>query len=422
MTIFPRVLIVSAAPLTASGGTGVTLRNLFAAWPLDRLAVLHVDPGTGESTVAHKRLRAGLTLGGMRVPDWLVDVLRKPLRRQAASVGSASANSNVRSSRSRGADLRVLTDAAGGALTHETRAFVRDAAPDIVYSPLGSLTMMRMACAAAEAAGCPLVPHLMDDWPSTRFAAGELGGLGRRWVQRSVARLLGAAPFSFVISEPMAREYGRRYGGRYVVSLNPADDEAFDLPLVGQGKPSRLVYAGGLHLGRAEQLASLAAVLPVGAVLTVHSFHDWPEGIPTPAALRLAGALAAEEVTASLAEHDLVVHVESSEPRYREYTRLSVSTKLPTALASGRPVLALTPPGLASAEFVVERGGIVIERADELPAALDALAADAPERALASRTAVADLRGDRVRDAFRAALAELVTLKSSTPDSKDLPT
>ncbi|MFG3689957.1 hypothetical protein [Micromonospora sp. NPDC047740] len=240
----------------------------------------------------------------------------------------------------------------------------------MIYSMLGSVRVMALVNRLARLFHLPVVPHFMDDWPTTLFTRGELLGLGRHAVQSSIAKVLRHSRMGLCISEEMAVEYEQRYGIPFAAFMNCVPESAFEAYQARpEGQPEgelEFVYVGGLHLGRWASLVQLGRILerlrpPLPpARLTVYApdrdlarHTDAFRGL---ACVRLAHSVASEAVPIVLQSADVVVHVESFDPDFARYTRLSLSTKLPQYLAAGRPVLGFGPGGLASLRYLASTG------------------------------------------------------------------
>ena len=128
-------------------------------------------------------------------------------------------------------------------------------------------------------------------------------------------------------------------------------------------------------------------------VLTVHSPRDQEHAkflrvLGKYDRVRWGEVLPADLVDETLTRADVAVHVESFDPRAVAYTRLSLSTKIPSYLAAGRPILAVGPPGIASIRYVERHGiGLTVTRPDvgEIASSLQRLADTDLRRELAER-------------------------------------
>jgi glycosyltransferase involved in cell wall biosynthesis len=380
---YPRVLVVGAKPFSRSTNEGITLSNLFQGWPVDRLAQVHTVQGVRSTDVCASFYHFGLR-------NFPVD---HALRRVLGAVGGATratpASGGTAAARRGGTSrlmtqLRAAADLTPSRFPADLAPWLRRHRPDLVYSLLGSVRVNRLAVRIARDLGVPLVPHFMDDWPSTNYGSGELFGLARASLLRTLRAAVRMAPRGMCISQPMADEYQRQYGIPFGAFANCVDDTAFaDGPADGTGRPSsrpvELVYVGGLHLGRWQPLARIAEVLDRSAQeeppvlrLTVyapeHDLSQFREAFGGRRSVRLDRWLHSDEVPKVLHAADVLVHVESFAPAHRRYTRLSLSTKIPQYLAAGRPILGFGPAEVASMRHIADaQAGVVVGEDDPEP-------------------------------------------------------
>jgi glycosyltransferase involved in cell wall biosynthesis len=134
----------------------------------------------------------------------------------------------------------------------------------------------------------------------------------------------------------------------------------------------------------------------------------------------IAGSLLADQVMPELSRADVLVHVESFGAAAREYTRLSISTKIPQYMASGRAILAYGPSEVASCAYITETGaGLVVgdRNPDVLDVAIKKLTLDTQLRADLGRRGWERARShhnsELERDRFRQTLARAAS--SPTP-------
>ena len=70
--------------------------------------------------------------------------------------------------------------------------------------------------------------------------------------------------------------------------------------------------------------------------------------------VKYLGFVSGEDYNHALESTDILLHVESDDLRYKQLTRLSVSTKIPEYLMSYRPIIAFGPTELASIRLINE--------------------------------------------------------------------
>jgi glycosyltransferase involved in cell wall biosynthesis len=381
---YPRVLVVSASVFGRSSGTGITLSNLFAGWPRDRLAQLYAedrtpDPDMCETFRIFQPRDAPVEYHLFRL---LARTHRQPpTTPEPAATTVADAGTEAGRVRSRmRAQLRTFVDLTPIRVTGELSRWMRAQRPQVVYANLGSIRMMRLAVIAARECRVPLVPHFMDDWPATLYGQGQLAGLGRLGVRAALREVLRHTRYGMAISDAMAQEYRDRYGLPFDAFGNcvPIDDFAgapHPYTIQHQDSVVNLVYVGGLHLNRWRGLLRVgeaAGRLTTGGRevrLTVHApatdldrYAHRFAGLP---AVRMGDSVASDEVSGVLRRADILVHVESFARQNRRYTRYSLSTKIPQYLAAGRPVLGFGPAELASMAHLRAAGAGAVVGVDD---------------------------------------------------------
>nr|WP_201749087.1 glycosyl transferase family 1 [Micromonospora acroterricola] len=363
------------------------MSNLFGGWPQDRLAQLYTEDREPSTDVCATFARTGIEIAP--VEHHLIRLRKRTQRPGPAAVsgggeGGGPASSMTEPGRVRGWLRRELSgffDLTPVRVPASIREWLRAQRPEVVYATLGSIRLMRLAVAAARECGVPLVPHFMDDWPTTLYADGRVLGLARHAARAELRTVLRHSSYGLGISEPMAREYERRYGlpfaafGNCVDIADFADPEGERAHPSPPGTPVELRYVGGLHLGRWRSLRRLGealgrlvtAGLPVR--LTVHTpavdAARYGSRLADLPAVRLGPSLTSREVAGALRQADILVHVESFADDDRTYTRYSLSTKIPQYLAAGRPVLGFGPAELASMAHLTDSGGGVVVGVDD---------------------------------------------------------
>lgn len=382
---YPRLLLVSARPVSAVEATGATVSRLLLGWPKERVAELCCTSSLcdGRSSVAERFLALG---PGCTPVDWLFRSVLKcaapglvqgapshpMVTLPRASRGNARARVHMHA--------RALADISPLVLPAKLRKWVATFRPDVVYSPAGRVRLLKLVNAVASFGGCPAVIHFLDDWPGVMYTDGQCAGLARWILGQQVRRALRSAGGGFCIGEDMAEEYTRRYGGQYESFMNCVDRGWFESGTLTSGDRQtsalRFLYTGGLHLGRdyvlSRILQALSALHREGEriefsvctpAIDVERGRALVAGFP----FATATTLSPGEVMGEVRKCDVVIHVESFEPHFAKFTRLSVSTKIPEYLAAGKPVLAVGPECLASMRHLqLSQGAIRVVAPDGL--------------------------------------------------------
>lgn len=373
-----KVLVVNGEPFNNSSATGITMSNLFKGWPKHQIFQIYTANITPDMELCQKNIR--LSSQNLKPFSYFrratssaisLNTATKPGLQKVKYDLSGRLIRGVRKS------ITPFLDFLPYEVRHKDLKTLQDFKPDVIYSMLGSIRMVRLVSTLARELNIPVVPHFMDDWVSTYSVPGRSVGSPFHvgYLHRAVKNLFDSIPIAMSIGELMSKEYTRRYSREFFDFMNPVEvTESFPrLKAQKQGGIVRFVYVGGLHLGRSECLADIGLVLqklkteglpvefcvyaPVHDALAASQL----ESIGT--AVIFKGSVRPEEVSGVLNESNVAVHVESFSDSCAEYTRLSVSTKIPQYFAAGIPVLAYGPSSLASCQYVRStQAGVLVDK------------------------------------------------------------
>jgi glycosyltransferase involved in cell wall biosynthesis len=267
----------------------------------------------------------------------------------------------------------------------------------------------------AQRCDLPLYVFETDDWQ-----AMNQGPLTREITRRYQGRILRNAEHLWMISPGMIRRYRERFGveGDFLFHFVDVDRyQRADPREPAVPGEIRLVYTGAINQMFLGALEPLCTWLNEGVevdgrrvVLDVWS-GSCPEHLQGPA-VRYRGFVPSDEVPGILASADLLLMAVtfSQEPALRDLVRTSVYTKSVDYLASGKPIVLVSPSDTAE----VQHFGSVMTVVDDLDrgrfesaigAALgspDARRRAAEGVALVRRSHTAETMGDRFLAQFRA--------------------
>lgn len=379
---FPRVLIVSAAPLNVSSATGITLLNLFSGWPKERLAQIYDDASEPDSLMCGSyrrfssvdmpvvRMAKGALQRFRSDKSKMVEVTKTP----AAVMPSGSVSYGL---------LSACGDIAPFSLPRSISDWVADFKPDVFYSVLGSVRMMNLVLKLNEQFSRPIVAHFMDDWPSTAYSSSPKLVLPRLVLNTKLKAVLERSPYRMTICEDMAAEFSERYGGQFKSFMNcveiPAEIPSFN---TSTSNEVRFGFVGGLHLNRWRSLLKIVTAMQelkdqgVAVALDIFApdkdLKNYGALFASFSVIGEMSTLRASEVNEKLRQFDVLVHVESFLNQDSLYTRLSVSTKIPQYMASARPILAFGPANVSSLRYVERTGAGLAVGVEDDSAALKA--------------------------------------------------
>ena len=371
----PRPLVINGDPFNRKTPTGITLCNLFAGWDKSSIAQIYtfpVEPDLSICDLNWKLTRSQFPLMSLARlgRQILKGVTRRNTCMQELPQVTVKAKVADRPLLSAWADIIPLQ------IDAELLAWVEEFEPTLIYTNLTNIRIMTMVKLLSEKFCLPVVPHFMDDWPATRYNIGLAAAIPRQIQLSRMRSILLRSPAGMVISTAMAQEYQIKYGLCFEPFMNCVDfDNLSLLPSPNQDTGIRFAYVGGLHLNRWQSLLEIGNALAVvkneGISVELVIFApsadiDLYGNILTASpVISIGGSLQADEVMPMLQKFDVMVHIESFDNSDRLFTRLSISTKIPQYMASGRPIFAYGPPEVASCRYVSESEcGLVVSQRD----------------------------------------------------------
>ncbi len=338
---YPRVLHVGFTELGAPNSAAITLARAFGSWPEDRILQLCFRPETQRQTVLDTR---GTLTRTVETRAALFTSLRTP---GGSNTGTRAQHHPVRGS------LRAMRDLGPVRVPRAVIDQVTQFSPEVIHSPVWGLRVSRLCLAISRTFDIPIVPHFMDDWPTTAHAGVMMARTVRRQMHKTLRDLLDHSPRLLVVGQLMAEEYTARYDRECDVVGNCVSES--DIMRMREQKPAAdrtLLYVGGLSNRRSQVIQRVAEHLPEGWQLRL--FVNPKEAASGADLARRsgriehAGSLNPEDVPEKLGSAAALLFVETDDPDTLAYTRLSVSGKVPEYLLSGRPVVAVGPPTQAS--------------------------------------------------------------------------
>ncbi len=336
---YPKLLIVGVEDVfETNNSSALTARSFLEDWPKDKLRqIVCGEAETSPSTYVLKRSDKWFSMF----------FARKKVK--PASIGKNDArayNKDVSLKHKIHQWLVYLYSILPYSYRPELRQFIDDFNPDVIYSYHGGGYCVLCLCTKiSRKKKIPFIPHFLDDWPS--FICEE-SSLFRRLSLSLVRRIIKKAPSVLCISEAMCQEYEVRYKCRKFISLMHSVLPSFNSQYVDNSR-KKLIYAGSLYFGRQNTLVKFCDIIKNNRDWNVELIiyttpNGWEElkGCFTPYPfVSYGGFVSQEELTVQISSSFGLLFLESFDKEPLKYTRLSLSTKVPEYLASGRPILAI---------------------------------------------------------------------------------
>lgn len=241
--------------------------------------------------------------------------------------------------------------------TNDLKKWCYEFSPDIVFFLGGNSAFSHeIALYLKGVMGVPLVTYFTDDYIINNKKTGLYSFVNNFFLERVYNKTIANSELLFTIGSKMSHEYSRYYDRDFLYIMNSVDYVEYNIPVI---KNDELVvsYFGGLHLNRWKMLARFSSNLPSNVVLHIYTAAsitpEIKEYVLNSGAV-LKGFVTSDNIQVKMLESDFLLHVESDEDSIKSITKLSISTKIPEYLISGRPLIAFGPKDLASIQFVVD--------------------------------------------------------------------
>ncbi len=377
---FPRILVISHNSFSRVLNNGKTLSMIFKGWPEDRIAQLYFYNEVPDFSVCKKFYR-------ITDQDMLFE--KKALIGSGIDEDSKKNQNNkketVYSFLQRGrnsAFLSTLRNIVWVSKKWNSKLlwkWMTNFAPQAVFIACGgSVHPYKIAYEISVTFKIPIFLYFGDDYLLPYFTLDAFRWINWFWLRKAINKILPIVGAAFVICEEMTEAYEEILGNICHVVMTPVDlgeyeyfrDEKRNEPK-GDSEV-RIAYFGGLHLNRWKSLIRLGEAIKsvterarINASLSIYSMSSLSKKLMSKIRalepyVRFAGSVDEKEIIAEMMKYDILVHAESFDPINRHKTRLSISTKIPEYLATGKYLLAIGPKEIASIRYLTRTGSAYV--------------------------------------------------------------
>jgi len=228
--------------------------------------------------------------------------------------------------------------------------WLKDESPNIVFVVGGSTFLHSIAIKISETLKLPLFTFFTDDYIIYPKQKGLFGSLIKNRLKKSYIRVIKESEKCFAIGDEMSREYHEFFGKCFIPIMNALPPQQMRKNIYN-GNQIVISYFGGIHLNRWRMLVRFSSLLPPDCVLNVYSSAKLSNKITkafNESGINFKGCVSGNLLRESMLESNILLHVESDDPSNRRLTKLSVSTKIPEYLMSGRCIIGFGPIEVAS--------------------------------------------------------------------------
>lgn len=328
---------------------GVTLTNLFKEWPKDSIAVAanNLDPQLCDEIRPCSRYVV-LSKASRTIPKR--GIIERTIRNLLRDVYSKFEFS----------DRRITP------IHEEIKQCINDFKPDVVFSALGSLERMNYLQSVMKyAPQSKYVIYITDDWCNTTYNGRFLKNRWKREYHDKFKEIIGNSALNLSICPFMTEAYKAQFGFDFIPFHNPVDtkfwnsvpssrkysDNVFSIVYVGKinkdTKPGLKTMCRIVERLNKEGQKRIVFDIYTPSIKEVDEFSSFEH-------CQVFQSIPNSQVPQLLKSYDCLFLPLGFSPSSRQYTRLSMPTKLTEYMASGVPMIVNCPEEIALSRYVTE--------------------------------------------------------------------
>jgi glycosyltransferase involved in cell wall biosynthesis len=376
---YPKVLIIGQTFNKNSGG-GITISNLFYGWPKDRLAVAsNVNLyGDLDNSVCEQYYQLGyngklhpfplnLFLPKIKCGSF---VLKDNGDIEAEHGGNVITGKYKKMYKYLSAFLRyfgIYNILYKLKITPEFKEWVAAYNPDVIYSQLSTLELIRFVAELHEHFNKPLALHIMDDWPNAIHKPELFFSYWKKVIEGEFRKLLDKSSVLMSICESMSEEYKIRYNKEFIPFHNPIEIGDW-LPYSKNDWKLRdrftILYAGRIGRGIKSSIFDLSRAVNnfsrkndkiVFEILT-NNFSEIEKLVELNNHVKWLKPIEYTELPKKFSNVDLLILPEDFDSASIEFLKYSIQTKVPEYMISGTPILVYADKRTALAKYAIRDG------------------------------------------------------------------
>lgn len=359
-----KILLISHNPLSKVNNNGKTLVSIFEGIPKENIYQIYLnsdipdyDGGCHYLQLNEKQILTSIFKGKNLC---CIEVEPTPENVSSATIGVGSFAIHTK---------RLLRECVWKVPIWKIRLskWLKDKEFDIVFFMAGdggfAYNVYSFVTDHVHAKGCMF---FTDDYVLGKTSFSPVFFLRRAMLKRKIRKILPKVKDLYVISDEMREAYAHFWGvDSYVIRNFSIEKKEMlgEKEIVCQSDCLTMVYAGGLHYNRWKVLGKVASALKeINEVehskcyLKIYSSQklsdEIVEAINIDGASEFCGGMSASRIADVYASADILLHVESFDPKSIASTKYSFSTKIPEYLSAGKCVLAVGPAEVASVRYL----------------------------------------------------------------------
>ncbi|VAW21234.1 hypothetical protein MNBD_BACTEROID01-1648 [hydrothermal vent metagenome] len=378
MKKYPKVLIIGE-PFDKVSGYGITISNLFHGWPKDKIAVASKSNLRENADFSVCELYYQLGYNNKLHPFPFNILLNKVECGQVSISGKRTGMGKEppRRAKKRFRKMYVIINALLSffgihpffyklKLTKDFKDWLNNYGPDIIYSHLMTLEMIRFVDKVQKYTQKPLAIHIADEWTKFIYNSSLFYPYWQKVIDKELRSLFDRSTVLMSICRAMSDEYKGRYKKDFLPFHNPIIIDNW-LPYSKKSweikDTFKILYAGRLGLGNRKTILDIAAIIEKLNKDNYNIIFDiFTRDIDSTNLELFKGFKntclkynqAHYEMPRVLPKYDLLILPLDFDKKELQYSRLSMPTKMSEYMISGTPVLVYADKNSALAKFALQ--------------------------------------------------------------------
>lgn len=368
----PKILIIGQSFNSNSGG-GITMTNLFQGWNKENIAVAGSNIINPDFSICNNYYQLGSSEIKKKFPFNLI----KWSKEMKSGVIAEKKNNHTYSFKADRNKIPRLKKIYINFLyfsgliyyknyhivSHELLEWIKNFSPDIIYSQLSTLDLIRLVNHLNIKLDKPIIIHMMDDWPSTISSNTFFRSYWHKKIDKEFRELVDKSSLLMSISEGMSLEYKKRYGKTFLPFHNPINLDDW-LPYSKNNwdvkSTFKVLYTGRIGTANTKSTRKIAEAVAhlVNKGLNI-TFDIYSPDINSPNVsglnslngVTLKNAVPYDQIPSLVPSYDLLALSLDFDDESLRFAKLSIPTKASEYMISGAPILVWAPKQTALAEY-----------------------------------------------------------------------
>lgn len=359
---YPKILIFSQTFNRISGG-GITLTNLFASWPKDRIAVVsypfmlnHITTDICDTyyQLGFEELKWVFPFSLIKDRHYSGPIIptegRAELLHSVRNTIRSKTLSRMINAVTKWLDLaHVISRISTSCKLNE---WMLKFAPDLLYFQISNRESINFAMELIDHSKVPAVIHMMDDWPATLCRNGISQFLWAKKIDSEFRILLSKLNLHLGICDEMSSEYHKRYGYSFKSFHNTIDLKIWT-PFIRKNLALNtgtkvVLFSGRIGPGIGHSLFDLAEAVNllrlegIDIMLQIQSPRGDPnilERIKRYSSVTVNPPIDYDKIPELYSKADILIIANDFQTDGIKFLKYSMPTKAPEYMISGTPIL-----------------------------------------------------------------------------------